>query len=770
MTLCLTVTGQVQGVGFRPFIYRLARKLGLKGQVRNTAQGVQIRVQGPIDLLQDLPQRIRSGLPPLAAIRDMQATWVQDIAWMSGFRIEHSTPGTGHSVLISPDIAPCAHCLQEMHDPSDPRYLYPFTNCTNCGPRYTITTAIPYDRATTSMACFPLCAQCRQEYEDPGNRRFHAQPNACPQCGPLLWAASAQGQTLARQNQALDLVARHLLAGKIVALKGMGGFHLACLATQADVVHRLRQRKQRPSKALAVMVPDTNTAERLATVSAQDREWLQGMIRPILICTRHTQSLLPENIAPDTTSLGLMLPSTPLHEVLFAHLTSLTPPGSVPALVMTSGNLSDHPIVLGNRQALRDLQGIADTFLLHNRDILVRCDDSVLRTLPRRKAPVLFRRARGFTPSPIDLPASGPCVLGVGPEQKNTICLTKGAQAFVSQHIGDLHNLETLAFFEQSISHLQGILQVRPQALITDLHPDFMSTRFAREQTPLSTHALQHHLAHIYAVLAENQEDGPCLGLALDGTGLGLDQTLWGGELLSVHPAALEHKRLGHFTPVPLPGGDVTVREPWRVAQSYLFTLGVLRPQTKNWPWLADNARASEIVGQMLTKSLRCIPSSSCGRLFDAVAAMLGLCTHSEYEGQAAIRLEAVQDPKEGYAYACPLREQENQILLDSHALFAQVYQDWLKDLPSPRISRRFHLGLCQGLCAWALALAEQTGLQRVALSGGVLQNLTLSRRLADLLQDQGLSPLVHQSLPPNDACISLGQAFYGQTLLRLNS
>ena len=765
-TLRLILTGRVQGVGFRPFVYRLAQDLGLCGQVQNTPHGVEILAQGDLGAMQVFPQRLQAELPEVAAITEVQSSWLADQPIFEGFHIQASTPGQGHNVLISPDLAICADCQAEMKDPHDTRFLYPFTNCTNCGPRYTITARIPYDRASTSMACFPMCARCEKEYHNPGNRRFHAQPNACPACGPHLWAAAQDGTVLAGDHQALDLVARDLCQGRIGAIKGLGGFHLACLAFDPQAVQLLRQRKKRPGKPLALMVPDLEAAESLAQLRPADRDWLTGGMKPILLVPKRQDAELPPILAPDTDSIGLMLPYTPLHLVLFARLRQHLPSDMPPALVMTSGNLGSEPIALGNREALDRLGSIADIFILHNRDIRIRSDDSVLATLPEREEPLFFRRARGFVPSPVRLLNKGPSVLGLGPELKATVCLTKDDQAFVSQHIGDLYNLATYEYYRQTVQHLQDILQTAPQAFITDLHPDFLSTRFASEQTHLPVYAVQHHLAHILAVLAENAFQEPALGLALDGTGMGEDRTLWGGELLYVHPRTLEYRRLGHFSPMFLPGGEQAVLEPWRTAQSLLFGQGTYSPEGKKWPWLEAYARASEMVAQMLDKRVNCLQTTSCGRLFDAVSALLGLCQRIEYEAQAAIRLETIQARDEHAAYLCPCDSGREVSVLNTAHLFAQVHADWLSGMQPARISRRFHLGLIQGLADWVLAASRQTGLQRIALSGGVLQNATLALHLPARLEEYGLTPLTHRFLPPNDACISLGQGFYGQTLL----
>lgn len=767
------VSGQVQGVGFRPFVYRLARELELTGFVRNTPEGVRIEVEGSPAALAAFDRRLPAELPPLARLVAHDSQSIPPLG-DTAFRIAASAPGHGHEVLISPDIATCPDCLADLRDPTNRRYRYPFTNCTNCGPRYTITRCVPYDRATTAMACFPLCPECAAEYADPANRRFHAQPNACPVCGPLVWLTDARGVKLAQGQAAIEGLAASLAAGQLAAVKGLGGFHLACDATSEEAVARLRARKHRPNKPLAVMVPDLDTAGRIGRISPAARALLTGPSRPITLLPAQPGILAP-GIGPDTDAIGVMLPYTPLHHVLLEAYARALPRGNPAALVMTSGNAGGEPICLGNREALSRLSGIADQFLLHNRDILIRTDDSVVRPMDTEGTPswpgqpplMFLRRARGYVPTPVPLAGSGAPVVGLGPHLKATICLTKGGLAFPSQHIGDLENLEAFQFYQEILHHLLEVLQIAPVACVADLHPDYLSTRFALEQTRWPVLRLQHHVAHILAVLAEQQTLEPALGLALDGTGLGEDGTIWGGEGLLVDPGRGSHVRLAHFAPLRLPGGEAAVREPWRLAQAGLAALGRPVSGAKPWPWLAGREPASRLVEQMLTKDLNCPVTTSCGRLFDAVSAMLGLCPVIDYEGQAAIRLETVQDRSEHGAYACPLDTGRDPAVLDTLALLAQVVADWERGEAPARIARRFHLGLIAGLTAMARHMAHRTGLRRVALSGGVLQNRTLAQRLPAALSNAGLTPLCHRLIPSNDACISLGQAAYGRLMVK---
>jgi hydrogenase maturation protein HypF len=773
------VAGQVQGVGFRPFVYRLALELGLFGFVQNTPEGVVIEVEGPSAAVAAFGRRLPTEIPPLAKILthgEIETPPCGD----TGFRILQSAPGAGHEVLISPDVAICPDCLADMVDTQNRRFRYPFTNCTNCGPRYTITRRVPYDRETTSMACFPLCPECAAEYANPVDRRFHAQPNACPICGPAVWLTDSQGSRLATSDAAITALAGALANGAIAAVKGLGGFHLVCDATNATAVAELRRRKHRPSKALAVMVPDLETAARLGRIGTLARRLLTGDKRPITLLPARPDAGLAPGISPDTGEIGVMLPYTPLHHLLLADFAAIVGPARLPALVMTSGNAGGEPISLGNREALARLSAIADLFLLHNRDILIRTDDSVVRPLeadvwpnsgpdtwPDAPNAMFLRRARGYVPTPVALAKAGPPVVGLGPQLKATVCLTKGGQAFLSQHIGDLDDLKTLGFYRETLDHLRDVLGVSPVACVADLHPDYPSTQFALEQDQWPVLRLQHHVAHIYAVLAEHRLLEPVLGLALDGTGLGEDGTLWGGECLLVDPQNLTHERLAHFAPMRLPGGDAAVREPWRLAQACHFALGQTEPSDRPWPWLKDKASQATLVARMLEKGLNSPVTTSCGRLFDAVAAVLGLCQIIAYEGQAAILLEHVQDMTESRPYDCPVDAATTPARLDTLALFAQAAADGERGVPVGRVARRFHLGLVAGLAALAKSMADKTGIRRVTLSGGVLQNRTLATLLPAALRAAGLTPLCHQNVPANDSCISLGQAAYGSLATR---
>jgi len=777
------LSGQVQGVGFRPFVFRLAREHGLSGTVGNSPEGVVIEVQGVPRSLDAFARDLSAKLPPLAKISARREETLPPLEGAEGFRILRSLDAghvTGHEVLISPDMSTCEECLADMREPADRRYDYAFTNCTNCGPRYTITASIPYDRVTTSMRCFPMCPQCRSEYENPLDRRFHAQPNACPMCGPKLWtvrpgdaATSPDSPGYAGRTDTLAVIAiaEALRAGKIAAIKSLGGFHLVCDATNAQAVSELRQRKTRPHKALAVMCPDVDAVRNIVRLSPEEEALLCSPERPIVACAQPYGRLAP-GLAPDNATLGVMLPYTPLHHALFKFFAMLRPADTPVALVMTSGNAGGEPICLGNREALSRLAHIADILLFHNRDILVRVDDSVVRpcAVPGSRT-LLYRRARGYVPRPLHLGAKGACVLGAGAELKSTLCVTRGEWAFVGQHIGDLQNPECLKFYRELAEHLPAVLQARPEAVICDLHPEYWSTRFARE-LGLPAHALQHHFAHVWSVLAEHQITGPALGLALDGTGYGEDGTIWGGELLLVDTQNMQQQRLGRLSPFALPGGEAAIREPWRIAQGFLETLDEGREHV--WPWLDGSTtaeRATAAVAELVRHGVNCPQTSSCGRLFDAVSALLGLCLRISYEGQAALRLETAQirdiHGHNAPALDLPLRERSGLWELDTQAFMCALIRERMLRRDAGVLAWVFHTALARGFADMALAAARRTGVWRIGLSGGVLQNATLAALLPGLLEARGLSPLMHKDIPAHDGGISLGQAAWGRRLFK---
>lgn len=834
-----TAQGQVQGVGFRPFVFTLAERCALTGFVLNSPRGVVIEVQGGAKDLERFAHALATQLPPLARLTSLESEDCLPLQGETAFVIGSSIEGSSHCVLVSPDVCMCDACLHDIRSPENRRFRYPFTNCTNCGPRYSITRSIPYDRPATSMACFPLCRECEAEYENPRDRRFHAQPNACPVCGPQVWLEVGAGffdrvafdndsicyrtifSPLAAENlsglrgdEALRGAAAVLADGGIVAVKGLGGFHLACHAGNETATALLRRRKHRPHKPFAVMAPELQDAERIAELHAEEKALLCSPEHPIVICRLRTggsSKLVAGNVSPDTASIGLMLPYTPLHRVLMDYFAEAlqqrqmmkrdvdgvgTPPANdassfPPALlVMTSGNPSGEPICLGNREALAKLSGMADLFLLHNRDILNRVDDSVARVIPGGGT-LFYRRARGYVPRPTPLhsrqedgvPDASPVILGVGAELKNTLCLTKANDAFVSQHIGDMANLETSAFHGEIREHLLSLLKVRPQVIVRDLHPDYPSSALAEQlsrEMDIPLLRLQHHFAHAHAVLAEHQHMEPALALTLDGTGLGDDGQLWGGELLYIHPCGPngpEHKRLARFAPLALPGGEAAIREPWRIAHALLLRLGLFEPAVYSPPWLPEYEKAAALLPRMLERGFNTPYSSSAGRLFDAVSALLGLGVAISYEGQAAIRLEEAQHapcpeqtPEEEHrCYPCSFAPAASLPgsgtsapglwQLNTHELFAAVYADLCQKTPVPLIARRFHRSLACALAELTACMAQRCACSYVGLSGGCLQNLSLLLLLKAALESKGLIPLTHKDFPPGDGCISLGQA-----------
>jgi len=743
----IEVSGIVQGVGFRPYIYRLAGERQLTGSICNTAAGVSIEVQGPPAAVDDFLARLPAEAPLLARITEIT---VHEIPCNGDlhFRIVTTHRGEPVSTLISPDVAVCADCLREMFDPADRRYRYPFINCTNCGPRFTIVRNIPYDRPFTSMAAFRMCSACQAEYDDPSNRRFHAQPNACWTCGPQVELWDLVGKRVEAADPIAETVTR-LQRGDVVAIKGLGGFHLACDATNADAVRTLRERKRRVEKPFAVMVPDVSTAERFCEVDEAARQLLLSPQRPIVLTLRRKDTAVADEVAPFNRYLGVFLPYTPLHHLLFAE-------GKFSALVMTSANMSEEPICIANDEAVRRLQKLADCFLVHNRDILLRCDDSVTRISSGRARQL--RRSRGFVPVPVFLSEEVPSVLAVGGELKNTICLTKGRHAFLSQHIGDLENAESYSFFEEAIEHLQRILEITPVAIAYDLHPSYFSTGWALAQSGLPQIGVQHHHAHIASCMAENHLDGQVIGIALDGTGYGTDGRIWGGEVLLADYSGFE--RAAHLAYVPLPGGEAAIREPWRMAVAYLvrhFGCDFVR----GLPLVADvPPKNLNVLFRMMEQGINSPLTSSCGRLFDAVAALAGIRHRVNYEAQAAIELEmAIANSSDESAYPFELVPEGEGWTIDTRGLFEALLRDLGRDVSLADISRRFHNGLVEVLAELASRLREKSGLQRVCLSGGTFQNAYLFERVCERMGKENFRVFSHGEVPAGDGGLSLGQA-----------
>jgi hydrogenase maturation protein HypF len=754
----IRVRGAVQGVGFRPFVFRLARDLGLAGWVLNDAEGVSIEVEGEVETLAAFERRLRAEVPPLARVDRLEAAARTRLAHERDFRILASRGGAV-TTAIPPDSATCDDCLGELFDPADRRHRYAFINCTQCGPRYTLTRRLPYDRAETSMAGFSQCPLCLGEYTDPARRRFHAEPNGCPVCGPALALVDARNQPLA--GDPIGAALALLRAGGIVAIKGLGGFHLVCDARNAAAVARLRERKLREEKPFAVMAASVASAALWVRAGAAEQKLLQSRERPIvLLPMRPGRPECLAGVAPGLAVLGMMLPCTPIQFLLF-HEAAGRPAGvdwlhgaHDLLLVMTSANPGGEPLVIGNDEALARLEGIADALLLHDRDIVACCDDSVLR-LGAGGAPQFVRRARGYTPVPVKLPRSGPSVLATGAWLKNTVCITRGDEAFLSPHVGDLDNAATCGALAEAVQHLCDVLDVRPQAVAHDLHPDFFSTRFALDfaaARALPVYAVQHHHAHVAAVAAEHGVDGPLLGLALDGVGIGDDESAWGGELLAVDGATF--RRLGHLATLAMPGGDVAAREPWRMAAAALHRIGRGADIERRFA----GRPAAAAVASMLARDLRSPLTSSMGRWFDAAAGLLGLCETSTYEGQAPMLLQARAGADSGTfeGEVDALVEVLSDGNLDPTPLIARLADED----DARRGAMLFHRALADGLARWVAAAAASTGLRTVALAGGCFMNGLLTALLVERLAARGLFVLQARQAPPNDGGIALGQAW----------
>ena len=762
------VRGVVQGVGFRPYVYRLATNIGLRGFVRNSSSGVTIAIEGPEDAVERFVQELRRQPPPLARIEECTVA-EREPTGAAGFAIHDSLPETGQFALVSPDTALCADCRREILDPADRRFGYPFTNCTNCGPRYTIIQDIPYDRPATTMARFRMCPQCAAEYHDPCNRRFHAQPNACPRCGPSLTLTLRPSLLAVREWPTansepptslgiLREVRARLHRGEIVAIKGLGGFHLACDAANAASVEQLRRRKKRSDKPFALMARDVEAVAQFCLVSDEERQLLESRQKPVVILRRTSSAALPPAVAPGNDTLGVMLPYTPLHLLLFGE-DPARPPEFI-ALVMTSGNISDEPIVTGNDEACTRLAGVADSFVLHNRDIYMRVDDSVVRVFAGR--PRSLRRSRGYAPEPIDLGMPVIELLACGAELKNTLCLTKGHYAILSQHLGDVENYETLEFFRETLGNLKKLFRVEPQAVAHDLHPLYLTTRLAAEQN-LPRIGVQHHHAHIASCMAENHLRGQVIGVAFDGTGYGADGQIWGGEFLVAGYEGFE--RRAHFRYVSLPGGDTAVRQTWRPALSWLReTFGAQLPS--DLPFLQRLPEKDvALVQRMMDRKLNTVMTSSCGRLFDAVAAMLGIRSEATFEGQAAIELEAACAPgvEDGYEFEV---SSASPAEIDLRPLIRAIVRDLQRGESRSVIAARFHNTLANVIAEVCGRIRSSDGLDRVCLSGGTFQNMYLLERAVRRLRAQGLEVFLHSAVPPNDGGIALGQAVIANAVL----
>jgi hydrogenase maturation protein HypF len=787
----ISVKGIVQGVGFRPFVYNLAKALNLKGFVINSSKGVTVEIEGKesgafID-------RLTRDAPPLSQIMSVETVSIPYQGYKD-FEIRESRD-EGSFTLVSPDVSVCKDCFREMLDKHDRRYLYPFINCTNCGPRYTITKSVPYDRPNTTMSVFKLCPDCSREYHDPQDRRFHAQPNACPVCGPQVYLqfnikdSKFKTKKIKREENPVKETIRLLKEGKILAVKGLGGFHIACDATNKEAVEKLRLKKRKSNKPFALMCPDIGTIRKFSEVSREEEEALTSNRRPIVLLKKLPNNL-PDAVSPNNPCIGFMLPYTPLHYLLFYYPISsnsnpLIPPFSkvgqggitnFDALVMTSGNISEEPIVIDNDEAVSKLSDIAEAFLIHNRDIFMRVDDSVVRIQQlrdtgtrghgdkeqkRTAASISFiRRSRGYVPDPIQLHEDGPEVLGCGADMKNVFTLTKGSFAIPSQHIGDMENYETLQFFEESLRNLKDVYRVNPVALVYDLHPRYLSTQWALRQEGIKKIPLQHHYAHVGSIMAEKGLKDKIIGVAFDGTGYGTDGNLWGGEFLIADIKGF--KRAGHLKNIPLPGGEGALKEPWRIAVSYIKDCA----GDKTGEYLESTGfikrygahKIKDILN--ITDKRRFSPlSSGAGRLFDAVSALMGICDKSTFEGEAAIALEAAARPDIADNYSVDIKSGETMEVDFSPALL-RIIEDMQKGEDKGIISSKFHNSVVTAITRVVEKLSSLYNLKDVALCGGVFQNMYLLERTVDRLLSKGMKVHIHDKVPTNDAGISLGQAY----------
>jgi len=775
------ITGVVQGVGFRPFVYQLATRAQLRGWVANTSSGVDIEIEGDLDVLDAFMRALENEKPPLARIDSIHAHDVASNgdARFEGFEIRASVPQPGAFQPISPDISICPDCLRELFDPNDRRYLYPFINCTNCGPRFTIIRDIPYDRPLTTMRDFKMCAECAREYHDPRDRRFHAQPVACAACGPKVWLEKISDFRFRISDlEPIEATRQLLRQGEIVAIKGLGGFHLACNATNDDAVRKLRERKGRVDKPFALMARDVAAIENFCFVSDAERALLESRARPIVLLRRRPDADISDQVAPQNNFLGVMLPYTPLHYLLFQSprfASNLQSP-----LVMTSGNFSEEPIATDNADARARLANLADYFLLHDRDIETRADDSVIRVFENRELPV--RRSRGYAPYPVKLPFETRPTLAVGAELKNTFCVTREQYAFLSQHIGDLENFPTLESYQNQVAHFKKLFRIEPEIIACDLHPEYLSTKYARSLTsnfqfPISN--VQHHHAHIAACMAENNlaRDERVIGIALDGTGFGTDGKIWGGELLlaTYH----EFTRAAHLAYVALPGGDAGIKRVYRAALAQLHHAGIVWDD--DLPCVvACNETERGVIRHQIETGFNAPLTSSMGRLFDAVAALIGVRASINYEAQAAIELEhlvvedldAVGDFRFQISdFRLPQSETINpksEIVIDPAPLIRALVADYRKRVPPWVIATKFHNAVAVMLREVAVMLRARAGINRVALSGGVFQNVTLLGKTIALLRDAQFDVLTHRLVPPNDAGIALGQAAAANAITNL--
>jgi hydrogenase maturation protein HypF len=741
----IEIAGIVQGIGYRPFVYNLALAHSIRGWVLNNEKGVLIDAEGDDGALERFIEGLTALAPPLARIETLKANPL-DPQGYSGFEIRQSEGAAEGFTLISPDVATCEACLAELLSPSNFRHRYPFINCTLCGPRFTIIKDIPYDRHKTTMAPFTMCPVCRKEYENPVDRRFHAQPNACPACGPALRLVDRKGETLS--GDPLDKTLDLLLQGSIVAVKGIGGFHLVCDAENHGAVSSLRSRKFREDKPFAVMCRDLGEVRAHCYAREEEERLLCRPERPIVLLERKKGSSIAPSVAPFQKTLGVMLPYSPLHHLLLR--------GPLRSLVMTSGNVSDEPIAYKNEEACRRLSRIADSFLLHNRDIHMRCDDSVIRVF--RGSPYVLRRSRGYVPFPIKLSFDLEMILACGAELKNTFALCRGPYVFVSHHIGDLENMETLLSFEQGIEHFKNLFSIEPKAVAYDLHPEYLSTKYALSLAGIPKVGVQHHHAHVVSAMAENGLEGEVIGVALDGTGFGNDGTIWGGEFLKADLRDFE--RVAHLKQVPMPGGATAIKEPWRMTFAYVLDAFGDRAMDLELDWnRRRDPQKCGVLKRMIEKRVNSPLTSSMGRLFDAVSSLLSVRDAVNYEGQAAIELEMAADTEVKEEYPFDIQEKERPMVLDPVETVREVVLDLIRGLSPSRISGKFHRTAARLVVETCRKIRMDSGLDRVVLSGGVFQNTLLLALVFDGLKEAGFKVYTHHLVPTNDGGISLGQA-----------
>jgi hydrogenase maturation protein HypF len=741
----LEANGIVQGVGFRPFVYKLANRYGVKGEIANTSAGVSVHIEGFKHDIDRFCSDLTEKCPPLAHITNISIRSVP-FGKYQDFSIAKSKGKRFRSTLISPDVAVCEDCLNELFNPDDRRYAYPFINCTNCGPRYTIIDDIPYDRPNTSMKHFKMCEMCQSEYDDPENRRFHAQPNACNICGPHLVLYDAR-KNIIKTSDPIKRTAELLKKGHIVAVKGLGGFHLSVDAENGDALRELRKRKHREEKPFAVMSSDLGCVQEYAHISEKEKELLTSFQRPIVLLKKKDRNPISGEVSPKNRYCGVMLPYTPLHYVLLRQ--------GFLALVMTSGNISEEPIAIDNEEAFERLSGIADYFLTHNRDIYLRSDDSVLRITAGSNR--FIRRSRGYVPIPIFLKQEVPQVLACGAELKNTICLTKGQNAFLSQHIGDLENLETYSFFRMTIEHMKRILDIDPIAVACDFHPDYLSTKYANSLEGVEVVQVQHHHAHIVSCMAENKLEDTVIGLSFDGTGYGTDGCIWGGEILIAETKVFS--RAATLSYIPMPGAAAAIKEPWRMMLSYLYDAYGQGCIDLNIPALKEiSGKKKDIIIDMVLKKINSPLTSSLGRLFDGVAALLGIRSFVSFEGQAAIELEMMVMDISSDIYNYQWVE-EDMLRVLTAPIIKGVVRDIEKGVPSSVISGKFHATLIRLFYDLCVKIREKSDLNRVVMSGGVFQNSILLNGLKKILEDNRFQVFTHSKVPANDGGIALGQA-----------